>query len=687
MNMGLNWAIISVDSEPLLRASRRSFAPHAQTIRMGDIVFLIFEDTIRGIVTTQARERGFNLEDSDVGSAEGEFYLVIQKGRIFQIEHPDSRVLVDKGRYLIVDLSAQEAGRIETGLEPCYSVEPLTESRTAFDIRSRPAARAAPLAWIQILVDSVTRQNYEPPLTYLASFPTRFSTSSHFLDAATWCKDQLSAMGYAASDQSLPLGGGTTRNVIAEKTGSGTADRSLVLVLAHLDSINISGGADSTAPGADDNGSGSAGIIELARVFKNHQAEHDIRFVLFGGEEQGLVGSNYYLDHLPAADRNRINVIINMDMIGSLNTAQPTVLLESSAMFQGIIDDLAHAADTYTTLTVQTSVNPFASDHVPFINAGLPAVLTIEGADGANENIHTENDTMAQINYDLALEILKMNVAEIATKLGQKKEYTMSDFIIPKWEYEKLNFDFPVKLISRQVSGRYIYNNGVSAREVREASENFGQGRNNKFLDTKYMLDKPTYINPNSILYKFNYKPYIFKVLKVVRFTLHIDIDGTDPLDVVSGTVRLLLRESAGTRSNAFHHLDLFRDRRVLEQKTQYPPAGKPHPIGPDVQRRERIAHRRDDLHIRNLGCDTDRIKIKLREFTESPRTGFVLAPDRRNLISTEWPGQVAVLRDHPRQRNGQVEAKPERFIGVAKTHVGILDRENRILCLRARRT
>ena len=56
-----------------------------------------------------------------------------------------------------------------------------------------------------------------------------------------------------------------------------------------------------------------------------------------------------------------------------------------------------------------------------------------------------------------------------------------------------------------------------------------------------------------------------------------------NPKDVVSGTVHLLLRESAGTRSNSFHHLYLFRDRRVLEQEIQYPPAGTPHPIGPDV--------------------------------------------------------------------------------------------------------
>ena len=86
-------------------------------------------------------------------------------------------------------------------------------------------------------------------------------------------------------------------------------------------------------------------------------------------------------------------------------------------MSQALINDLSDAAHDYTSLTVQTSLNPFASDHVPFINASLPALLTIEGADSANHNIHTANDTLDHIHYGLASEILKMNVAVVARRL------------------------------------------------------------------------------------------------------------------------------------------------------------------------------------------------------------------------------------------------------------------------------
>jgi Zn-dependent M28 family amino/carboxypeptidase len=107
-----------------------------------------------------------------------------------------------------------------------------------------------------------------------------------------------------------------------------------------------------------------------------------------------------------------------MDMIGTLNTSTRSVLLEGAPLSQQVMDGLAAAAATYTQLTVETSLNPFASDHVPFINAGIQAVLTIEGADNTNSNIHSSRDTIDHINYDLALDILRMNVAYIASEVG-----------------------------------------------------------------------------------------------------------------------------------------------------------------------------------------------------------------------------------------------------------------------------
>ncbi|MGH3614773.1 MAG: M28 family peptidase, partial [Pseudonocardia sp.] len=111
--------------------------------------------------------------------------------------------------------------------------------------------------------------------------------------------------------------------------------------------------------------------------------------------------------------------VVNMDMIGTLNTPTPAVLLEGATGSQHVIDALAEAAEEFTGLVVQTSLSPFNSDHVPFIQAGVPAVLTIEGADGANANVHSAADTLDTIDGDLPLEILRMNIGFTAELLGR----------------------------------------------------------------------------------------------------------------------------------------------------------------------------------------------------------------------------------------------------------------------------
>ena len=81
--------------------------------------------------------------------------------------------------------------------------------------------------------------------------------------------------------------------------GVGSSDiRGVVLVTAHLDSINLAGPAE-PAPGADDNGSGSTGVLALARALADHPAALDLRVILFGGEEEGLFGSLTYVAACP----------------------------------------------------------------------------------------------------------------------------------------------------------------------------------------------------------------------------------------------------------------------------------------------------------------------------------------------------------------------------------------------------
>ena len=319
----------------------------------------------------------------------------------------DVTPLLDHGRHLVISAADKPRKRSNN----CWRIDPL-QPGTFVDIASATAARVDPA--VTNLLGQLSPTSYQADLTWLASLPTRHSLSASFTTAVDFAAARMVALGYSVTRLPITVGAGHSENLIGDRPGTGPSPRGLVLITAHLDSINLAGGPTGNAPGADDNASGSAGVLELGRVLASQGWQHDIRLILFGGEEEGLFGSKQYVAALPAAERSRVRAVLNMDMIASKNTAIPTVLLEGASVSSGQIADLATAAATYTGLKVETSLNPFASDHVPFINAGIPAVLTIEGADSANGHIHSANDTLDFLDWSLASEILRMNAAALA---------------------------------------------------------------------------------------------------------------------------------------------------------------------------------------------------------------------------------------------------------------------------------
>ncbi|MBL7255642.1 M28 family metallopeptidase [Paractinoplanes lichenicola] len=298
------------------------------------------------------------------------------------------------------------------------AVTPADGCRRRSDPRPRPVRLPRPATATRRAAgpaDQISIESYREVLEELTAHPTRHSFSPHYRDAARQVADRLAALGYATRTEPVAVGGRETLNVVADRPGPG--DR-LVYVMAHLDSVNQAGGVSAPAPGADDNASGAAGALELARVLATAEATHDLRVVLFGGEEQGLHGSRVHVAGLAPAERSRITMAVNMDMIGRRNTATPSVLLEGAPVAQPVIDALARAAHDHTGLEVFVSLEPFASDHVSFLDAGLPAVLTIEGEDQLNTDEHTPRDTLAGLDLTVAEAILRMNAAAVAAALN-----------------------------------------------------------------------------------------------------------------------------------------------------------------------------------------------------------------------------------------------------------------------------
>ena len=184
--------------------------------------------------------------------------MVVEHGRQFLQHYPRTPVLVDRGRFLLVSLEPRRARQLARAHPTCYGVMPLGDGQVVFDVGDRAALRGARNAEIQALVDRLARPDLEAALSHLTALTTRLSTSPQYGQASTWARQTLQDLGYRVRYQKVPVGAKSSRNVIAERPGQAPeGSRGVVIVTAHLDSVNLAGGAGAPAPGADDNGSGS----------------------------------------------------------------------------------------------------------------------------------------------------------------------------------------------------------------------------------------------------------------------------------------------------------------------------------------------------------------------------------------------------------------------------------------------
>lgn len=173
----------------------------------------------------------------------------------------------------------------------------------------------------------------------------------------------------------------TTSNVIAESIAGNP--NNVVMVGAHLDSVN-------RGPGINDNGSGSAAILETARMMAKVNPRNKLRFALWGAEESNLVGSTYFVNNLSAADRAKIALYLNFDMIGSPNHVFFIYDGDDSdgigaGVGPGGSAEIEKVFERYfTERSIPFKGTDFSgrSDYGPFINAGIPSGGLFTGAEG-----------------------------------------------------------------------------------------------------------------------------------------------------------------------------------------------------------------------------------------------------------------------------------------------------------------
>jgi aminopeptidase YwaD len=202
----------------------------------------------------------------------------------------------------------------------------------------------------------------------------------------------------------------TTRNIIGIVEGTDPRLRmEYVVVGAHYDHIGMGDEnslAATTEPmihyGADDNASGTAGVLELADIFKRKPAKRSIVFMTFSGEEKGLLGSKHWVSN-PTLPLNQIAAMINLDMIGRLKDGKLNVQgTGTSAIWPRVID----SAKAGLPLTVTTTADGFGpSDHSSFTAKNIPVLFYFTGLHG---DYHRPSDTWDKVNANGIVTVLKM---------------------------------------------------------------------------------------------------------------------------------------------------------------------------------------------------------------------------------------------------------------------------------------
>ncbi|HNY11882.1 MAG TPA: M28 family peptidase [Candidatus Wallbacteria bacterium] len=251
----------------------------------------------------------------------------------------------------------------------------------------------------------------------LVDFKTRYSYGKGYENAARFAVEEFKKLGYEAKLSEYKDGGRTQYNVVAQKSFAGVSN--FYIVCGHLDST--SNNAMTDAPGADDNASGSAGVLEIANIVAKTPDANKFRFVLFAGEEVGLRGSNAYVRQLTAdGELSRVLGVVNFDMIGFDKTAPLSSLFETHEFSKPFITNFINEAAKKGILKVTVSYNAWGSDHIAFLKAKVPCFLFIEDEFEENTTYHKTTDKIEFVNFSLSAEIVRVTAQTLLNLVATK---------------------------------------------------------------------------------------------------------------------------------------------------------------------------------------------------------------------------------------------------------------------------
>ncbi len=299
---------------------------------------------------------------------------------------------------------------------------------------------------IQAIVDQVDSNSIWEKVVNLEGIRHRFDPV--FLGSIQMdIEDQMNSFGLEVEIQELPIPNYVGKNIIGINQGK-SIDPEVYIIDGHYDTVDDS-------PGADDNGTGVAGMLEAARILSNYHFDHTIKFIGFDLEEEGFGGSAPYVSNSLLVGEN-LKGVINLEMIGYFDDAPnsqnfPSVfqtafpdahaLLEADSFrgnfitnvgfttFTALQDSFSVAAAIYVPelKVIDVIVTNFSdlanqallrSDHAPFWFSNRAAIMLTDGAEFRNPFYHTADDRIATLDKEFMTNVVKASVATLAKLAG-----------------------------------------------------------------------------------------------------------------------------------------------------------------------------------------------------------------------------------------------------------------------------
>ena len=287
---------------------------------------------------------------------------------------------------------------------------------------------------IQGWVAQVSATELQNRTADLVAFGTRRHGQPGSVQAQNWLQARLGSYGLTTSLYDYDSGADV---VIGELTGQADPSK-VVIVGAHYDSINYAG-STAPAPGADDDGSGTAGVLEIARILSQQDFAYTIRFCAFSGEEMGLLGSEAYASHLDN---------INADVVGMVQLDMTAYRASGDTRsVDFVLNDTDPALNSFSMdcyaayvpgLTVKSgNMSGGTSDHRSFTRHGFPAIFPFEDLGQYSPYIHSSSDTigLSANDFTLAQQITQGALATLA-ELARPLSMSLSHAPLPDTQNE-----------------------------------------------------------------------------------------------------------------------------------------------------------------------------------------------------------------------------------------------------------